>query len=363
MNNNILMVLMVVMLCSTMQAQKQDASEVVQYLPRLERASVDRRAGADVAESLTLEVSFANMPTAEACGIRCLSRSLLILSYGVAGGSGRYMHSRSLFSSEITLTIDGLTQGFPQWTFPTQPSLAIEGTATSTKPVATIVLDVTEYSDLACTSLSPTSNDIVITIDAIDTTGLTSEMVDSLVLTAELIQEYRILPYEGATLSCPSEIYVKSPTIADTTHPVRLTWQVADGTTPCPDLYPSFEVEVLRLYNTNPTYRDADTKTQSVVDWKQAQRFITYGPSTFIDFTLAEGTGYYVWRVRPIGNYYPGGIANEKNWGCWSNAPAQGTAISIVSLPDMDSKQDKEFGGNKLDYRSAPNDSRPQIWD
>ena len=328
-------------------AQSKEGVEHVQYTPRIERISGDTLYGVSIVEGSALSVSFASMPAPEHCGQLCLSRAMLVVTFSLNGRFGRYVYGRPIAEASTDLTVEGYSLDILQWSLDPIEAMAISGTATSTKPVATIVLDVTEYSDLACTSLSPTSNDIVITIDAIDTTGLTSEMVDSLVLTAELIQEYRILPYEGATLSCPSEIYVKSPTIADTTHPVRLTWQVADGTTPCPDLYPSFEVEVLRLYNTNPTYRDADTKTQSVVDWKQAQRFITYGPATFIDFTLAEGTGYYVWRVRPIGNYYPGGIANEKNWGCWSNAPAQGTAISIVSLPDMDSKQDTEFGGSK----------------
>ena len=45
--------------------------------------------------------------------------------------------------------------------------------------------EVTEYSDLACTAGAATSNDIVVTIDAIDTEGLTAEMVDSLSLFPE----------------------------------------------------------------------------------------------------------------------------------------------------------------------------------
>ncbi|MBU3699128.1 MAG: hypothetical protein FGM33_03835 [Candidatus Kapabacteria bacterium] len=242
-----------------LHSQSKDDFERVQYIPKVDRVSSDTLLGRALTGDDPLQVSFASLPVEITCGQRCMSRALLKLSYGIIGRIERYRFDRDDFDASISVIVEGRTRSVLKWTYPTQPSLAIEGTATSTKPVATIVLDVTEYSDLACSTVTATSNDIVITIDSIDTTGLTPEMVDSLVLTAELIQEYRILPYEGATLRCPSEIYVKSPSIADTVHPVRLSWQVADGATPCPDLYPSFEVEVLRLYNINPTYRDAET--------------------------------------------------------------------------------------------------------
>ncbi len=328
-------------------SQKIGTEEVVQFNPRLERRHSDTLRGGALAVGQAITVSYTSMPSPSMCGRRCMNRAILVLSYGVVGGSGRYVHGRIAFDTEIELAVSGQTDGVPLWTHVAQPMLRLDGTTESVRPMSVWSLDVTEYSDLACTAGAATSNDIVVTINAIDTEGLTAEMVDSLVLTAELVQEYRILPYEGATLNCATDVYVKAPVIADTVHPVKLSWRVADGQTPCPDLYPTFEVEVLRLYNVDPNMRDSETKTRSVVDWRQAQRFLTYGPATSIEFTLAEGTGYYVWRVRPIGNYHPGGIANERNWGCWSMAPAQEAEIRFVGLSDMDIQQTNQYGTNK----------------
>ncbi|MFN4909210.1 MAG: hypothetical protein ACK475_08330 [Bacteroidota bacterium] len=347
MKQTIIVVVLCVFVSTVAFSQKNTDGEAVQYIPRAERIDRATLSGAELIADSKVKVSFSALPSSAMCGERCMARAILVVSLGIHGATNRYGHGRASFDASANLTVAGYNNDNLQWTYPTQQSLVIEGTATSTKPVATIVLDVTEYSDLACTAGAATSNDIVVTIDAIDTEGLTAEMVDSLVLTAELIQEYRILPYEGATLNCATDVYVKAPVIADTVHPVKLSWRVADGQTPCPDLYPTFEVEVLRLYNIDPNMRDSETKTRSVVDWRQAQRFLTYGPATSIEFTLAEGTGYYVWRVRPIGNYHPGGIANERNWGCWSMAPAQEAEIRFVGLSDMDIQQTNQYGTNK----------------
>ncbi|MBK7412848.1 MAG: RHS repeat protein [Ignavibacteria bacterium] len=328
-------------------AQKHRLTETVQYVPMLERTDSASLLGESVAPEQSIVVSFAAMPSEVTCGQKCLSRALLVLSFGIQGQSERYMHGRGLFEIGVEFIVNGYDGLTPRWSYSSGEMLEIAGTLTATKPVATMVIDVTQYADLSCDPGSETSNEIVIEITGLDTTGLSSEMIDSLVFSAKLIQEYRILPYPGSTLSCPSNLYVHTDSLADTTHPVRLSWQVKDNVTLCPDLYPSFEVEVLRLYNTSPSNRDSELKTYAKVDWRQAQRFITYGPATHIDFTLAEGTGYYAWRVRPIGNYYPGGIGNEKNWGCWSKAPAQDDMVTILSLTDMDNQQDVEFDSSK----------------
>lgn len=91
--------------------------------------------------------------------------------------------------------------------------------------------------------------------------------------------------------------------------------------------FPAWEMQVVQLENLSNTpsvnYEDV---TVPALDWSKAllleipTESITMVNATTASFplTLAEGTGYYAWRVRPIGNYYEGGRANNLNWGEWT---------------------------------------------
>ncbi len=112
--------------------------------------------------------------------------------------------------------------------------------------------------------------------------------------------------------------------------------QTFSWTSLCNDA-PNYQFQLLRLYNTDlATIFDHATQTyiptnlQQTVDWSRALTVVTDGPDTSITLTLAEGTGYYIWRVRPIGNFYEGGIADCRNWGDWSPAPKQGEALNLT---------------------------------
>src|SRR5690606_6050828 len=52
-------------------------------------------------------------------------------------------------------------------------------------------------------------------------------------------------------------------------------------------------------------------------DWKKAARYAVDGQFVY-DLTLSEGEGFYAWRVRPVGDYYPGGRSDRRNYGTWS---------------------------------------------
>lgn len=83
--------------------------------------------------------------------------------------------------------------------------------------------------------------------------------------------------------------------------------------------FPDYEFQLLRLFNTDPADTNSLTTIEALVDWNQALTIETHSSDTSITISLAEGRGYYVWRVRPIGNYFDGGIANDLNHGEWSN--------------------------------------------
>ncbi|HVZ38835.1 MAG TPA: thrombospondin type 3 repeat-containing protein [Candidatus Kapabacteria bacterium] len=120
------------------------------------------------------------------------------------------------------------------------------------------------------------------------------------------------------------------------TNPVLFSWHLATG---CSDTFPDYQFQILRLYNTDTSTAytrasDAHLKTKATVDWSQALTVETGGSKPELKLTLAEGSGYYIWRVRPIGNMYPGDFANDQNWGVWSTSPPNDTVLNFTSPTD-----------------------------
>lgn len=95
------------------------------------------------------------------------------------------------------------------------------------------------------------------------------------------------------------------------------------------DAYPNYEVQVLKLYNTDNLYQNSLNDIKTTVDWSKALRVETQNFKNSIKLTMAEGTGFYIWRVRPIGNYYKDGIANSENYGAWSTSVIDLTTTTL----------------------------------
>jgi len=85
------------------------------------------------------------------------------------------------------------------------------------------------------------------------------------------------------------------------------------------DDYPNYEFQLLHLYNVNPNNPGNTSSHLTNVDWSRALSIETRSSATELTLTLAEGSGKYIWRVRPISNFYPGEIGNDLNWGKWSD--------------------------------------------
>ncbi len=114
-----------------------------------------------------------------------------------------------------------------------------------------------------------------------------------------------------------------------TSNPVTFSWKRVTG---CGDSIPGYQFQLLRLFNVDPD--PADITDPEVIladpDWATALNIET-GPDTSLTLTVIEGTGYYAWRVRPIGSAYEGGIADDRNWGLWTPAPTtEGFAIASI---------------------------------
>jgi RHS repeat-associated protein len=126
-----------------------------------------------------------------------------------------------------------------------------------------------------------------------------------------------ILPY----------VTVNALTSPVSSNPVTLSWN-----SPCISS-PNYQLQLLRLYNTDPAKTSTEKNITARIDWNRALTIETGNGTTNLPLTIAEGTGFYVWRIRPIGNAYAGGIANDMNWGTWSDVDGftQDTTVTVDS--------------------------------
>jgi len=92
---------------------------------------------------------------------------------------------------------------------------------------------------------------------------------------------------------------------------------------------PNHEFQLVRLHNkldpngagVDPALKEKLLSGEAIVsgvDWSKALSLETAGSANSLKLTLAEGSGYYAWRVRPVGTWAEGGIAAGANHGAWS---------------------------------------------
>ncbi|MCB0711036.1 MAG: thrombospondin type 3 repeat-containing protein [Ignavibacteriae bacterium] len=182
------------------------------------------------------------------------------------------------------------------------------------------------------------------------------ELLNALQLHVYYEEKISVSPYQKNTdptkedISSPIVLEISNPIGQNGDHswfgvldnPVTFAWDLPSSCTF--DEYPSYQIQILRLFNRDPDrYPDAastnEASIKETINWKHALTFET-GPlhdengvqTRALALTMAEGRGYYVWRVRPIGDRYPGGIANDRNWGKWSSAPKDGDEVVITGF-------------------------------
>lgn len=152
--------------------------------------------------------------------------------------------------------------------------------------------------------------------------GLLKNYIDNnLRLSATLVREYAV------NVRQPNGIMagvLNAPIVAFTNRLANFSWTPTGNTS-----YPNYELQILRLYNTDPAKKNVNNEIIAKINWADALKVETQSSATSINLTIAEGTGFYVWRVRPIGNFYEGGIANHENYGIWSNSFANGSTQPI----------------------------------
>lgn len=112
---------------------------------------------------------------------------------------------------------------------------------------------------------------------------------------------------------------------------VELSGSTARFSWGCAYPFTHYQIQLLKLTNTvtGDEYLNQNL-IQANVDWKDAiilditnSNVLDYNNNIvkghYFETTLSQGTGYYAWRVRPVGNLYDGGLSNIGNLGFWSD--------------------------------------------
>lgn len=134
---------------------------------------------------------------------------------------------------------------------------------------------------------------------------------------------------------------------------------------------PHYEFQLLKLENTLLEQEDRmnEKHIKTVVDWSKALSFIIPEEKLIdngnykLKFRPSEGEGYYLWRVRPIGNYYDGGLGQNLNWGEWSDdgypLDIQGhTELTVPSSFDCFYFTDPDINDNYIYSRTFTEDGQ-----
>lgn len=153
--------------------------------------------------------------------------------------------------------------------------------------------------------------------------------------------EYKIRAPKNPTTS--QQLVVQAPEQVNTTKRYTFKWSNGDDI-----WYPYYELQLVRLFNDKSHEPTSQEDIETVVDWSRAMSFIL--PENTLskeavtniyrkELTVSEFTGYYAWRIRPIGTSSEGEIANNANWGSWDLASSiylpQNTTVNLNSLSDL----------------------------
>ncbi len=119
------------------------------------------------------------------------------------------------------------------------------------------------------------------------------------------------------------------------------------------DLYtvPNYEIQIVRLYNlcSGPGITlSNEREIYSALDWSGALKIETQSSEPNFTLNIAEGQGFYAWRVRPVGSSNERGYANPANLGSFDDNNLQDLPVSIDCSSPALNKLDANAGTNNL---------------
>lgn len=318
-------------------AQDSKSSEDLQYVPATRQILKDYRLLATLAVDDEVILTPISVPADPSCMKTCVSNASALVRMSVRGSDGRKISLAETYDVEVSFLIKGYSGGIPIWEIPgATQTLRLLRTVSVEQSDASYIASLNAVLSQRCgISSSNVDDEIGLVVTAITWNSTPQSIKDSVRLEFEIKLETSVHPYTNFTtfnFSSPPNGPAPNPsTVTTTSNRTSFAWTYPN----CGDIIPAHQVEILRLYNTFEGYRTDPEKCIAIVDWNKAQRVYVYGKGTenllSTALTIAEGSGWYTWRVRPIGNKFPGGMANDSNFGKWSSAPVNGNTIDLAA--------------------------------
>ncbi len=275
----------------------------------------------------TTYVDLYSEPTPSYCTERCVKRARLKVSFHVGGDQKEFRHGRQEFTSEVTFKIDAMVNAVVTTPNVQPVTLKLKSNADSIVPEQVYLYDFTQDHPDQCDAVNPVFDQLRLVVTSFTAATLAS-VATSARLTVELIEDFAIDAKKIGAADCSSgNLLIEHKDVVGD-NPLTFRWQNRAGC--MNDSFPNYEVQVLRLFNIDEANRYTPAEIRARIDWRKALSLETYGPKQEMTLTMAEGTGFYVWRVRPIGDRFANGIGNDANWGCWAEAPPQDTLMTIA---------------------------------
>ena len=243
-----------------------------------------------------------------------------ILNVRLRMGPKDYELGGNNFTASVTLTVTGYNgvTAVPGAVYTT--TLMIEDTIPERLYQATFT---NLYSDIETFKIDITAYTPAYSMGSL----MASEFRNEVRLEVSYTEEFLIDAHRNSGATHDPILKVTAQSNEVTASRVAFAWALMDDC--LNDGIPNYQFQILRLFNRDATLTTDEKVIRDTIDWSRALSIETGNRNLSLDLTLAEGTGYYIWRVRPIGNRYPGGIANDRNWGVWSRTLAQGEPIYL----------------------------------
>ncbi len=175
------------------------------------------------------------------------------------------------------------------------------------------------------------------------TGAINAQVNNNLRLQAKVIRNYLldVRDNNGIMVAAPQI----TPITSTSSRYVNFNWSPPAGVSN----FANYEIQILKINNSNTNYAQMSNTVEGVVNWDNALKVETQSYEKQISLAITEGTGFYIWRIRPIGNFYPGGIANVENYGAWSTSPAQGSTVNLNVNAGGQTSQNFSFYVNDVD--------------
>lgn len=260
-------------------------------------------------------------PEAVYCFDHCSVDPKLYAWLHIGGEKRTYEQGNLTCSCTITVQIEGSTDGVNWSSIGSSFTMQVNGNY----PDEVRIIDVSDFYDLSCTEHQENYTHFRAHITSVTLPNganapYTFELLfhDTPQIDISSDPTYQLFGsvIDGSIMLCAD---IATGMHRVNTNPVTFEW----FNPYCADSIPNFQFQLLRLYNIDPTATDEES-IHTKVKWSQALNLETGGSKQQLTLTIAEGKGYYAWRVRPIGNKYPGGITNPENWGTWLSHPSDG---------------------------------------